>query len=55
MNFGRPIVTNKDFATRLFPSYFGQDLLIYCLLIGRAGYTLGFATHFIYSIFDYER
>jgi len=28
VNLGRPIVTNKDFATRLFPNYFGQDLLL---------------------------
>ena len=27
VNSGRPIVTNGDFATRLFPDYFGQDLL----------------------------
>jgi len=27
VNLGRPIVTNEDFATRLFPSHFGQDLL----------------------------
>jgi len=26
VNFGRPIVTNGDVATRLFPNYFGQDL-----------------------------
>jgi len=25
VNLGRPIVTNEDFATRLFPNYFGQD------------------------------
>jgi len=25
---GRPIITNVDFATRLFPSYFGQDLFL---------------------------
>ena len=24
---GRPIVTNGDFVTRLFPNYFGLDLL----------------------------
>jgi len=23
-NLGRPIVTNGDFGTRLFPNYFGQ-------------------------------
>jgi len=23
-NFGRPLVTNEDFATRLFPNYSGQ-------------------------------
>ena len=28
VNLGRPIVTNGDFATRLFPNYFGQDLLM---------------------------
>ena len=27
MNLGRLILTNGDFATRLFPNYFGQDLL----------------------------
>jgi len=27
LNLGRPIVTNGDFATRLFSNYFGQDLL----------------------------
>jgi len=27
VNLGRPIVINGDFATRLFPNYFGQDLL----------------------------
>jgi len=26
VNLGRAIVTNGDFATRLFPNYFGQDL-----------------------------
>ena len=26
VEFGRPIVTNEDFATRLFPNYFGQYL-----------------------------
>jgi len=26
LNVGRPIVTNGDFATRLFPNYFGQYL-----------------------------
>ena len=28
MNVRRPNVTNGDFATQLFPNYFGQDLLI---------------------------
>ena len=27
LNLGSPIVTNWDFATRLFPNYFGQYLL----------------------------
>ena len=27
VNLGRPIITNGDFATRLFPNYFEQDLL----------------------------
>jgi len=27
VNLGRAIVTNGDFAARLFPNYFGQDLL----------------------------
>ena len=26
VNLGHSIVTNRDFAMRLFPSYFGQDL-----------------------------
>jgi len=26
VNEGRPVVTNGDSATRLFPNYFGQDL-----------------------------
>jgi len=26
VNLGRPIVSNGDFATRLFPNYFGQYL-----------------------------
>jgi len=28
VNLGRPIVTNGDLATRLFPNYFGQELLL---------------------------
>jgi len=28
VNLGRPIVTNGDFAMRLFPNYFGQYLFI---------------------------
>ena len=28
VNLGRPIVTNGYFVTRLFPNYFGHDLLI---------------------------
>jgi len=28
LNLGHPIVTNEDFATRLFPNYFGQYLLL---------------------------
>jgi len=31
VNLGHPIVTNGDFATRLFPNYFGQDLLLLLL------------------------
>ena len=27
VNLGRPIIANEDFATRLFPNYFVQDLL----------------------------
>jgi len=27
VNLGRPIVINGDFATQMFPNYFGQDLL----------------------------
>ena len=27
-NLGRPVVTNVDFVTRLFPNYLGQDLLL---------------------------
>jgi len=26
VNLGRFVVTNEDFATRLFPNYFGKDL-----------------------------
>jgi len=29
VNLGRPFVTNVDFATQLFPNYFGQDLFIF--------------------------
>jgi len=29
VNLGRPIVTNGDFAMRLFPNYFGQYLSYY--------------------------
>jgi len=28
VNLGCPIVTSRDFATQLFPNYFGQDLLL---------------------------
>jgi len=28
LNLGRPIATNGNFATRLFPNYFGQYLLL---------------------------
>jgi len=28
VNLGRPIVNNGEFATRLFPNYFGQDLIL---------------------------
>jgi len=28
VNLGRPIVTNGDLVTRLFPNYFGQCLLL---------------------------
>ena len=31
LNLGRPIVTKGDFATRLFPSYFGQYLFLFNL------------------------
>jgi len=31
VNLGHLIVTNGDFATRLFPYYFGQDLLLLLL------------------------
>jgi len=30
MNLGRPVVTNGDFATRLFPDDFGDDLFAVC-------------------------
>jgi len=33
VSLGRPVVTNGDFATRLFPNYFGQDLLDFSLLL----------------------
>jgi len=35
MNLGRPIGTNGDFATRLFPNYYGQDLLLLAVLLKR--------------------
>ena len=35
VNLGRPIVTNGNFATRLFPNYIGQDL--FSLLCSRHG------------------
>jgi len=52
VNLGRSIVTNRDFATQLFPNYCGQDLLflphvipgppilsyIYFLRLGRVGF-----------------
>jgi len=28
LNLGFPIVTNGDFATQLFPNYFGQHLFL---------------------------
>jgi len=28
VNLGHPIIANGDFAMRLFPNYFGQDLLV---------------------------
>jgi len=31
VNLRRPIVTNGDFASRLFPNYFGQDLYYHSL------------------------
>jgi len=31
LNLGHPILTNGDFAMRLFPNYFGQDL--FCIII----------------------
>jgi len=40
LNLGRPIVTNGDFATRLFPNYFGHHLFILCLLIAITSGTL---------------
>ena len=33
LNFGRPIVTNGNFATPLFPNYFGQYLFYLQALI----------------------
>ena len=33
VNLGRPIVTNEDFATRLFPNHFQQDLFLLKLII----------------------
>jgi len=32
VEFGHPIVANGDFATWLFPNYFGQYLLLLLLL-----------------------
>jgi len=31
VNLWRPVVTNGNFATRLFPNYFGQDLFSFLL------------------------
>jgi len=36
LNLGRPIVTNGDFATTLFPNYFGQYLLLLTLLFSES-------------------
>ena len=33
LNLGRPIVTNGDFATRLFPNYFERTFCAYCSLV----------------------
>jgi len=33
VNLERPIVTNGDFATQLFPNYFGQDLFYVFLFL----------------------
>jgi len=36
VNLGHPIVTNGDFATRLFPNYFGWNLLIFGAALNNA-------------------
>jgi len=33
VNLGHSIVTNGDFVTRLFPNYFGQDLLLMLMIM----------------------
>jgi len=33
VNLGHPIVTNGDFATRLFPNYFGQYMLLVLYIV----------------------
>jgi len=32
VNLGHTIVISGDFATQLFPNYFGQDLLVYTVI-----------------------
>jgi len=42
VNLGRPIVTNGDFATKLFPNYLRQDLFTFsasCVIITTQCYT----------------
>jgi len=38
VNLGRPIVSNGDFATRLFPNYFGQDFFEFIAYRGTRRY-----------------
>jgi len=44
VNLGRPVVTDVDFATWLFPNYFGQYLLTFFHTDSDASRSLGAAS-----------